>query len=157
MIETIEVKIDGVKFFIQQFSARECIRLEKKTITYISPILNVIDGASGEKSKSKKGKSDDILEKKIDFSKLASSIQNILLNLTDDEFEEYIFRMIKNVFYLKKAEKGEIKRQIDEDEFDELFVGKSLMLYKLLIEIMKVNKFAFFELMGGAKTSKIFG
>ena len=36
-----------------------------------------------------------------------------------------------------------------EAHFDHLFVGKSIIVYKLLVEIMRINCFAFFELMGG--------
>lgn len=149
MIETINVEVDGMKFSIQQFPARKCMKLEKRTIAILVPIFNMLDSDQKEtikKNVKNKKKKEDILDMDIDFSKLVSAIQEILNNLSDDAFEAYISDMLNNVIV---EEKGQAPAQLTMEKFDNIFVGKSLTVYKLLVEVMRANKFAFFELMGG--------
>jgi len=151
MIETIDVNVDGLKFSIQQFTARQALRLEKKTITVLSPVLKVL---SDDNVKSIKKNKKSSLDQDIDISKIANVIQEILQNFSDDDFENYVFKMFENVICY---EEGSTPTQMTSEIFDRIFVGKNITIYKLLIEVMKANKFSFFGLMGGGLLSKISG
>ena len=154
MIENIKVCVDNMNFQIQQFPARKGMRLEKKTISILSPVLDFLTSNKdllaeavdpGTSKNKRKGKGKSILDAEIDFSKLSDAIQKILSGLDDSEFDDYIFAMLENVFYLD----GKAEAQLKPELFDRIFVGKSLTVYKLLIEVMKANNFIFFAFKGG--------
>jgi len=134
MIETIEKKIDGLTFKIQQFPAMKGVRLEKRTMTILTPLLGLFDDFKG-------------LDSEVDLSKLANVFQDILVNLEEEFFITYVRDMVEYTFILN--EKGVPSQLNSDNTFNSTFSAKSLVLYKLLFEIMKVNKFAFFELLGG--------
>jgi hypothetical protein len=133
-------EIDGLTFYIMQFPARKCIKLEKKTITYLAPMLTMLEGIKS-------------LEDEIDFSKIVIGIQQVLQNLNEDALEQFIFNMIESTSVNIKDDNGVEKSILLNSNngliFDTVFIGKNITVYKLLLEIMKVNKFGFFELMGG--------
>ena len=137
-LKTITKELDGLKFNITQFTARKSIKLEKRTLTYLAPMLNILDGAKS-------------LESEIDFSKIVIAVQGVLNNLSEEEWEQYIFEMFENVSCFVKSEKQEKLLCLnDVSNFDIVFIGKNMTVYKLLLEVMSVNKFAFFELVGGS-------
>jgi len=138
MIEQKKCVIDGMSFTIQQFPARTCLKLEKRTIAILAPILNMLDNENKKSTKK-------VLDAEVNFPKMAKAIQEILTSLDDISFDSYISDMMKNVFVIENGQPVELTME----RFDHLFVGKSIVVYKLLVEIMRVNCFAFFELMGG--------
>jgi hypothetical protein len=131
--------IDGLKFYINQFPARKCIKLEKKTLTYIAPMLNILEGIKS-------------LDSDIDLSKIAKCIQEVLMNISEEALEQFITEMVENTTVEISGESGKKLTLIlaDMNNFDKVFIGKNMTVYKLLIEIMRVNKFGFFELVGGS-------
>lgn len=137
--KTEKREIDSLIFYINQFPARKAIKLEKKTITYLAPMLSILEGMN--------------LDSDIDFSKIVKGVQEVLTNLNEDALEQYIFEMIENtsvsIFNEKKQEQILKLNSENGQIFDLIFTGKTITVYKLLLEIMKVNKFAFFELLGG--------
>jgi len=148
-LKTEKKEIDGLIFYINQFPARKCIKLEKRTLTHIAPMLNMLDGISN-------------MNDEIDFTKIVNGVQQVLQNLEEEALEQFIFEMIggtsvgiknangKETIIMLNSENGQI--------FDTVFRGKNLTVYKLLLEIMKVNKFGFFEFMGGGgEITGIFG
>jgi len=74
------------------------------------------------------------------------------MNTDEDVFEKYMMDMVEYTSVELKNKDGksiEIVNLKEEDKFDAIFIGKSLTIYKLLVEIMRANKMFFFELMGG--------
>lgn len=132
-------EIDGLKFEIIQFPARKSLKLEKRTLTYLAPMLSLLEGFSS-------------LDNNIDMVHVAKSIQNTLLNLDEEALESFIFAMLETTnIYTKNANGQEQILKINNPEiFDYIFIGKNITVYKLLIEVMRVNKFAFFELLAGS-------
>lgn len=132
-------ELDGIKFHINQFPARKCKKLEIRTIKILAPLLNILEGVKS-------------LDSDIDMGNITKSIKEILMNVDEDVFDQYMMDMVESTtaeipnskdkeqkfFYLK-----------DEKSFDFVFIGKGTTIYKLLVEIMKVNKMFFFELLGG--------
>lgn len=141
MIETKRIVIDEVLFEIHQFTARECQKIELMTIKILSPLLNAL----GDIVKAKKVKLDEI-----DISAFVQPIQEILCGLDEVTYDRYINRIIAET-YADFKQDGSMKPTSlkNEDIFNAVFIGRTILLYKLLIEIMKFNKFAFFGLMGG--------
>lgn len=139
MIETKEVNIEDMKFSIQQFHAMTSLKLEKRTLTLLAPLLNIL-----------KGDKKSMLDEEIDMEVLTSSAQEILLNLDDNVFEEYIKDMV--AFSFVTLENSATPVQLNNMQvFNGVFAGKNSVIFKLLFEIMKINKFAFFELVGGGE------
>lgn len=139
-LKTEKKEIDGLIFYINQFPARKCIKLEKRTLTYIAPMLNMLDGISN-------------LNEEIDFTKIVNGVQQVLQNLEEEALEQFIFDMIEGTSVgIKNANGKETILLLNSENgmtFDTVFRGKNLTVYKLLLEIMKINKFGFFELLGG--------
>jgi len=136
-LKTITKEIDGMKFFINQFPARKALRLEKRTITYLAPMLSILEGMKS-------------LDTEIDFSKIINGVQKTLSNIDEIALESFI----NDMFELTTVEinlNGKLTNFIlnKNDDFDFVFRGKTLAVYKLLIEVMRANNFLFFELMGG--------
>lgn len=137
MIEDKEIKIDENKFVIHQFMVMEAIKLEKKTLQILAPLLNIFKDVKN-------------IDQEVNWGQLASSIQEILANVNDDELEEYIQKMFKNTHVYWKTDGGlQLISLLQKDIFNAVFIGKTINIYKLLLEIMKANNFAFFELWGG--------
>jgi len=143
-LKTKTVEIDGMKFHINQFPARKCIKLEKRTITYLAPMLTMLDGFKS-------------LDDEIDFTKIIKGVQEVLMNLEETALEQFIFDLLEyTAVEMKNADGKSVSSSMLTKEtttgqtiFDVVFIGKNITVYKLLFEVMKVNKFAFFELMGG--------
>ena len=136
-LKTITKEIDGIKFFINQFPARKALRLEKRTVTYLAPMLSILEGLKS-------------LDSEIDFGKIIRGVQETLSNIDESALESFISEM----FELVSCEiniNGKLTNFIlnKNDDFDFVFRGKTLTVYKLLIAVMKANNFFFFELMGG--------
>lgn len=136
-LKTEKREIDGLVFHITQFPARKSIKLEKRTITYLAPMLKMLEGFKS-------------LDDEVDFSAIVCGIQDVLLNLNEDTLEHFIFAMLEYTSIVIKDGNGKEKiTKLEADIFDIVFIGKNITVYKLILEIMKVNKFAFFALMGG--------
>lgn len=143
-MDTITKEIDGVVFYISQSPGRKVLFIEKQTVDLILPIIGKVIPSGDEKDESK-----SFMD--IDLSGAIYAFKDVLSGLSNKEFEEYIFSMLEYT----KAEVVNVKGKTivelkDRSMFDIVFTGVStLTLYKLLFEVMKVNRFAFFELVGG--------
>jgi len=141
-----EIKeIDGVKFLITQSPGRAVIRLDKKTTQLLLPAAKSI--------MSEFKKVNSYLD--LDLSSMIGSLEEVLSSMTEDEYEEYVFQMVNDTRAQFTSEKKlKVVELRNVESFDEVFTGRSpLTVYKLLFEIMKVNRFAFFELVGGSGIS----
>lgn len=138
-LQTITKTIDGVKFLINQAPARKVLKLEKKTVSYLSPLLEVLEGLK-----------DLNMDADIDFSKIVSAVQKTLMGIKEDELEQYIFDMLEYVSVEKNTSEGtKIYNMNNTEHFDLVFRGSTLTVYKLLLEVMRANNFFFFALLGG--------
>ena len=136
-LKTIKKEIDNLTFYINQFPARKCLKLEKRTITYLAPMLTMLDGIKS-------------LDDEIDFSKIVKGVQQVLTNIDESALEQFIMDMAEYTSVeIKNTDGKAISNTMLRECFDTVFIGKNITVYKLLLEIMKVNKFAFFEFMGG--------
>lgn len=132
MIETIKVNIDGMDFSIQQFNFNEAFELEAITLSILAPALNVFKKFNG-------------FDDEVELDSLGQVLQSTLFSLRKENPFEYVKNMVRNTFYHDKTEV-----QLNNDKaINTVFHGKTLSMMKLLLEVMKVNKFAFIEGLGG--------
>lgn len=137
MVETITKEIDGIKFHIQQFPALKALRIEKKVMTLILPSVgSLIGGIDLQKG----------LDTDLDFSNIGQGLMVSLEKLSDNDFETLILELLGNTQF---EITGEAVEFIGKSNFDKVFQGKLITVYKVIFEIMKVNKFCFFEVVGG--------
>lgn len=140
MIEQIKPKkviLDGVEFHIQPFKGMQALKLERKVTILLLPIFSSIFSEGINLS--------NIMDLDLDFNKIGKGMQDGIGNLSDSEFEDLVLSMLRNTqtTYDKRPE------FINETVFDAVFTGKLFLVYKLIFEVMKVNKFSFLELVGG--------
>ena len=160
-METVVKKIDGLTFHITTFAGRKAINIERQMIALFSPVLSVL-----EKSNLKNIK--DLISSNLNFKELSSSIKDIMLSMNEDEYLEFVKLVLSStaVEYKKdeqyqsgksvKKRKISVVEDLAKDEIiDVIFAGKTMVLYKLIFEIMKVNNLVFFGLMGGGKSRPI--
>jgi len=139
-LDTIDVEIDGLKFHILQFGGMAGLKLEKRILTLMAPMLKVLDGVK------------DVSESDMDMKGLADAVQSMLLDLDDSTLERLVSNLVEKTsinFVGMNGEDGGVQSLNKEIIFNDVFAGKNLTIIKLLVEIMKANRFAFFELVGG--------
>ena len=136
-LDTKEITIDDLKFSIQQFPALKAMKIEKKLMEVLIPVMGSLI------SEDKK--------KHIDMAKVSLGIQTGLSSLTEEKFEDVILSSLSSTYAYVNG-KPEI---INIDIFNQVFTGKILTVYKLILEVMKVNKFCFFELLRGGNGTNL--
>ena len=128
-IEVIPKTIDGMQFNIQQFTFQDSIDLETKTLSILAPGLDMLKSFKG-------------IDEEIDLGDLGSTIQKILFTLKVENPFGYICDMVRNTSFVNGKENPLLD---NVQTINQVFHGKTLTCMKLLLEIMKVNKFAFIE------------
>lgn len=138
---TKTITIDGMTFQITKLNALPAMQLEKHIMGLLAPIVASLMeiGKNG-------------LDAKVDFSIIGQAFTQAVGTISDDEYQKIILDSLKNVVYL---ESGKPAQQMDENLFNNVFMGKLLVVYKLIFEIMKFNRFCFFELVEGGWLTEI--
>lgn len=137
MMDTITKEIDGLTFQIQQFPAMKALKLEARILKILSPIIDILFNMKS-------------LDQNIDNVPITKAISGVLSNLDDNTLESIFLDMFSSTFVIISNEGiGSKPTLLEKNTFNLVFVGKIITAYKLLIEVMKENHFAFFELMGG--------
>jgi len=134
-----KINVDGLDFQITKLPAMEAMRMEKKLMTVLAPVAMSFMNPDANGTK-------DMMESNIDFTKVAKVVSDVLSSLPDHEYEQIIISSLRGVVYL---ETGKAPEEITLPVFNRIFVGQLLSVYKVMFEVMKFNKFCFFELVGG--------
>ncbi len=133
------ITINGIKFQIIPFNARKATNVERKLmcilLPVVAPMLNSKGGLDGD----------------IDMSTMGLAFQQAFGSLSDNEFFDLILETLSSTTAVLK-DKAPILIE-NEQAFNEVFTGSTLTIYKLIWEIIKVNKFCFLELMDGLRTT----
>lgn len=126
--------IDGISFQIHTMGALKAAVLDRKMLAIIFPAISGL------------ANSEDGLDTEITQTNLFSHIGDGLLKLKDDEYKELLEKMFTEVVAVIP---GKAPMQLDnESAINEVFKGKIIVIYKLLLEIMKHNGFSVFGLAG---------
>ncbi len=133
------INIDGMEFQLNKLKALKALKLEKKIMAVASPVISSTMNTGD-------------LDKELDFSVVGKAFATALESLDEDEYEKLLLDAVSNVTFLGDKQAPQL---ITKSVFDIIFVGNLLTVYKLIYEIMKFNKFCFFEMVGNGKLTEI--
>jgi hypothetical protein len=152
-IEKIDNIIPGVIFHIRLLPVNKALLLDRKTSLMIFPAIGSFLGKNTTLNNISK-----IMDMKIDFHKVMEGLVEGLSSLNDSEYEKYILDMFSGITV---DESGKPAIELNSMEnLNKVFQKRLLSIYRLLVEVMRLNKFSFFELvekMGGLDMSQING
>lgn len=132
MIEPKKLNIDGMEFTIHPMPALRALKLDKRIITMLLPII------SGFKKLD--------LDSDIDMGAIVSGISEGMNKLDEATYEKLVIDMLSNVQCIPPG--GEACQLDSAGSIDRVFVGNLLTVYKLMFEVMRHNKFSPFALVG---------
>lgn len=130
MLEIKEITIDGMKFQLHPLKGLKAVKLDKKVISLLLPL---VEGVSD-------------MDSQIDIGKALNGLSGAISNLEDQEYENFVCDLLSTTIIMLDKKPPE---QIESSTIDEAFQGHILTLYKLMMEVMKYNKFTPFVLAGG--------
>lgn len=139
MITSKIVVLDGLSFNIQPLPALTAMRLDKKVLTVVLPAI------SGFKNLS--------LDAELDLEALSRGISEALGRLPDSDFETLVIDLLACVIYMPKGETPVELTSIQQ--INAVFCGQIILIYKLLFEVMRFNKFSPFALLEGGGLSML--
>lgn len=143
LLKSETIILGEYEFQIQPFFAMKALKLEKKTITLITPVLSALLSSSSDNIKL-----DSLMDTNIDLEKVGLALSRALENLSDNEFESFVLDMLSSTYFKDGSGKPQI---INKEIFNTIFIGNLMYVYRLIIEVMKVNKFSFLALMEDGK------
>lgn len=129
-----EYELDGRTYQINKFPLRQGLRLDKKVVALITPVLKGL----GEMSKEEQ-------EEDVSLAMLADGIHDVLTELDDDLFEKFVLELLSSTLLVNQ---GAANIPISGANLDLCF-DKYTSIYKLIFEVMKFNKFTPFEMVEG--------
>lgn len=127
MVETKDKEIDGHKYTVTQFPAREGLKIKSKLVKVITPLLIPFLGGAKNLISSKFSEVD------IDPSLLTHTVQLLLNHLSEDEVSNFVMRLLQ----CTRVDGKEITAEL----FDMEFAGEYITLYKVLYFVIEVNNF----------------
>lgn len=139
-IETQEKEIGGHKYTVTSFGGREGLKVKTKLVKYFGPsFLSLATlGLQGKNKFSEADVSPELISK---------LFQDLADKLNEDEYLEFVLRLLKSTRYDNK--------EIDSELFDAIFAGEYGTLYKVLFFVLEVNyKKSFFGESGIGKLTK---
>jgi hypothetical protein len=160
-IETKEKVIDGVRFSVAPFRVVEAARLHPYLIRLLGPSVAKILGALFKKGLPTNGK---ILDENLDFdgNALSQGIENLVSQLTEDEFEALMRRMFFNVTAYITKNGTSLQLSFADQAFDTsmdiVFAKKVFSIYPVMLFVLEANFPDFLAKMGqgfGLKMKKI--
>lgn len=131
MIEPKKIIVDGLEFNLQPLPALEAMKLDKRVTTLLIPLIG--------------GLKDLSLDADIDFETAARGLYEAFNRMDDNEFQSLVVNLLRSVQYLPQ---GGAPTELTQETINQIFMGKLVSIYKLMIEVMRFNKFSPFELVG---------
>lgn len=123
MIETHDHEIDGAVYTITQLPARRALRLQAKLIKMFGAALGQL-----------------FLVNKQDDSNLIKCLESLSLTINEKDFEDVCMELMEGV------RKNGI--ELNKHTIDLEFAGDMAGLYKVLLQVLKVNFENFFSMIG---------
>ena len=146
MLQPMTKAIGEYEFSFLPLSPFKGLILEKKVLTLLAPIiggLKNLDGLAGNESDEER--IDDV----VDFAAISRGIGEALTRFTDSELESFAKGLLANVTVVVP---GEGAFACDSFKGSQVFTGNFSLMYQVMIEVMRFNKFspfALWELGGG--------
>lgn len=144
-LETKSKIIDGSKYEVTQFPAREAIRLKIRIAKIIGPSWSTVLGglipnAEKRKSKGNQNAFSSIMDGDLNMPVVGSAIEKLFYNLNENESLD----LIERLFSLTRKDGVELKPEI----IDIMFAGKTLTIYKVIWFVIQTNYPDFFGARG---------
>jgi len=141
LIEPKPIMIEEYEFILNPMKTLKAMRMDKKVITLLVPVMGSLEGNQNQ-------------EQQIDFNVLSEGIGTALESLDDNQFEKFIIEILAEVQY---KQTGQPVQSMTATVIDTKFRGDLLVIYKLIFEVVKFNRFLPFVIAGGGKgISEIF-
>jgi len=141
--ETKQKEIDGMTFSVVKFTSIEALRLKPYLLRLFGPALGQLVNAVGGITQAK---SFDSLV--VDGSAIALAIEKLAAELTEDEFEQLIKRLLKNVTCTKRGPDGQTLTFVlggnFESAMDNVFQGHLFTVYPVIFFVLESNYPDFF-------------
>jgi hypothetical protein len=131
MIEPKTIEMDGLKFQLHPMPSLKALRLDKKVIELLIPILGGVKELS--------------FDAEIDLGKATDALSESLRRMDDSEFEKFAVDLLSSAVYLPV---GGAPQEMNAETINSVFQGRISLMYKMIVEIMRYNKFSPFELVG---------
>lgn len=135
MREAKNIEIKEMKFQLNPMPALKALRLDKKILSLLTPLMGGI-------------KSLDV-DKALDLKVMADSISEAVQNLGDAEWEKLVLDFLSEVTYTGKGGTMASDLLDNTSTINNVFSEDFTFIYKLIFEVMKYNKFSPFKLVGG--------
>lgn len=129
------VTIDGENFTLQPLLGTTVMKLNNTIAVLLAPLLASIEGFEFDLDK----------ELNLDFDKIVKSFTTAVIGLDGDKFISFVVGMCSTTLYQPE---GEPHLQMNKNIIDNKFRGKTIIIYKLLWEIMRYNKMLPFGIWG---------
>lgn len=136
MLEPQNKTIDGVDFQFLPMDPFLVIRLEKRIAPLLLPIISGIKGFSMQAE----------LSEVIDFETLSRALREAISEMADSDFEFLVRSLLSHV---TTPVQGAGVVTCDGNQGKSVFVGNSMLLYKVAVEAMRFNKFIPFAVLEG--------
>jgi len=133
LLEIKTITIDNKKFQMHPLPAIRALKLDKKIVSLLLPVLSGVDGFS--------------LDAEINLSTSITALSNSLMNMKENDFIELVKDMLSTIVYLPD---GNVPIEIQSDEdINTIFQGSIITIYKLIWEVMRYNSFSPFVVVAG--------
>jgi hypothetical protein len=142
MLEPENIVVEGLSFQLSPLPALKAMRLDKRILTAIAPVLG--------------GLKDLNLEAELDMAGMSEGITTALDRLEDNVLEKLLVDLFSTVIW---SPEGGVPESLDSSAtINKAFQGNLMGLYKLAFAVMRYNKFTPFALASiGGGMSKILG
>lgn len=129
MIETKEKTIDGTRWVVTQFPATEGLEILNELGRILGPGLAKLGSAA------KQGRGQSLLDMDIDIGVIGEAFSSVFSRLAEVRVSEFIKRLLTSTRMVNdKGHPAEVLAQ-----FDMLFAGKYLTLFKVVFFVVETN------------------
>lgn len=161
MLETREVFIDNRKVSVTQLPGRRAQRLLTRLLKMLSPSLgmlvaNVNEGTSKKKSKKNtKSVTQQALDTEVKAEDIGRALQNLSTVLDPDDMINLHFEILASTRIQESKDSSNMLEVNNDENYDLLFGGCGLFLYKVIVFTLKVNYSDFFGIGGIGKIAGV--
>ena len=141
MLEPKTKIVNNQEYKVLPFPAMEAIKLKTKILKLIAPALGKILGDNNVDK--------EFLQKQIGGTALANAFTEMLDSLSGQDFENLVLEILRNTSVSFTVDGKQRVFNIDKTNFDIVFEGKLVDVYKVIWFVLETNYSDFFTLIKG--------
>jgi len=144
--EAKERILDGNTFYIRPFPAFKSANISGELFSLILPMLGSLVPMANS---AMKDNADNLLDKDIDFDKMAPSIVNGMSSVSGDKVERLLKTLlVKHKNISVELEDSDNAVPLTEDMANEIFCSNTQDMYILAMDVIRINYSGFFGRLG---------